>query len=102
MAVRELLIGMALGPCLGIIALLAALGMGRSLPEALVVSSTVFFVVVMGTVTGAVLPLLFKRLGMDPALMSNPLIAAIIDVLGVVTYYTVAMVSLEHLAANGG
>ena len=99
MAIRELLVGLALGPCLGITAMIAALLMGRTLPEACVVSFTVFFVVVMGTVTGAVLPLVFKRLGMDPALMSNPLIAAIIDVVGVVTYYTVAMVSLESLAA---
>ena len=55
---------------------------------------TVFLVVLMGTVTGALLPLGFKKLGMDPALMSNPLIAAMVDVLGVIIYYNVAVLML--------
>ena len=62
--------------------------------RAMVVGVTVFLVVLMGTVTGALLPLAFKRVGMDPALMSNPLIAALIDVLGVVIYYNVAKIML--------
>jgi len=62
--------------------------------QSLVVCLTVFLVVMMGTVSGAVLPLLFKHLGMDPALMSNPLIAALVDVLGVVIYYNVAIMLL--------
>ena len=64
--------------------------------HAAVVAGTVFLVVVMGTVTGAMLPLAFKRLGMDPALMSNPLIAALVDVLGVIIYYNVALLVLRR------
>jgi magnesium transporter len=45
------------------------------------------------------LPLLFKSVGMDPALMSNPLIAAMVDVFGVVTYFSVAL--LMHFAFAG-
>ncbi|MEZ6065373.1 MAG: magnesium transporter [Planctomycetaceae bacterium] len=44
--------------------------------------------------TGAVLPLLLNRAGFDPALMSNPLIASIVDVLGVVIYYQIAKLML--------
>ena len=62
---------------------------------AAVVGLTVFLVVLMGTVSGAMLPLAFRRLGMDPALMSNPLIAALVDVLGVVIYFWVAIVVLS-------
>ena len=51
--------------------------------------------VVMGTVAGAVLPILFKRLGMDPALMSNPLIAALVDVMGVIIYFNAALLLLK-------
>jgi magnesium transporter len=92
-AARELMLAGILGGGL------AALGFVIALPlvtvrQAAVVSSTVFLVVVMGTVTGAMLPLGFKRLGMDPALMSNPLIAALVDVLGVLIYYNVAMLAL--------
>jgi len=38
------------------------------------------------------LPLGFKRMGLDPALMSNPLIAAVVDVVGVIIYYNVAKI----------
>ena len=46
----------------------------------------------MGTVTGAMLPLGFQKMGLDPALMSNPLIAAVVDVVGVIIYYNVARI----------
>ena len=48
---------------------------------------------------GSVLPLGLKRFGMDPALMSNPLIASISDMVGVVTFYTIAF-KLVELAAR--
>ncbi len=83
---------------------LAVLGFGSALlfegvKPAAVVAVTVFLVVMLGTVTGAMLPLLFKSVGMDPALMSNPLIAAMVDVFGVVTYFSVAL--LMHFAFAG-
>ncbi|MBT4866899.1 MAG: magnesium transporter [Planctomycetaceae bacterium] len=83
---------------------LAVLGFGSALlfegvEPAAVVGVTVFLVVMLGTVTGAMLPLLFKSVGMDPALMSNPLIAAMVDVFGVVTYFSVAL--LMHFAFAG-
>jgi magnesium transporter len=56
----------------------------------LVVAITVLLVVTIGTLSGAMLPLALKRLGMDPAFMSNPLIAALSDMLGVVIYYNAA------------
>jgi magnesium transporter len=54
--------------------------------------------VVFGTCAGAVLPIMFKRLGMDPALMSNPLIAALVDVLGVIIYFKTALALLGPVA----
>ena len=87
---RELVIGSLLGLSLACVGFLAAnwwfdLGWVR----ASVVGSTVFLVVLLGTVCGVLLPLLFRWCGMDPALMSNPLIAALIDVVGVAIYYGV-------------
>jgi magnesium transporter len=46
--------------------------------ESSVIAATVVMVVTLGT-SAWLLPLLFRRLGMDPAIMSNPLIAAMID-----------------------
>lgn len=94
---RELCLASMMGFGLALIAFAFSLLFANESPihRASVVSGTVFLVVVMGAVTGAMLPLGFKRLGMDPALMSNPLIAAIVDVLGVVIYYNVALLLLE-------
>ncbi len=102
---RELLIGLALGTTLGVLdALVVTIGFHLGIWEssgtvgdlrrALVVGLTVLSIVVVGTAAGTLLPILFRRLGMDPAIMSNPLIAAIVDVLGVVLFYEVAMTFL--------
>ena len=95
---RELIIGLALGVAVGIVAWLSAVfgGFGLDARSATVVALTVVTVVILGTVSGSILPLIFRRLGMDPALMSNPLIAAIVDVLGVVIYYEVALALLHR------
>ena len=55
-----------------------------------VVPLTLLFVVMSGTLTGSILPLIFERLGLDPAMMSNPFVAGIVDILGIVIYMTVA------------
>lgn len=90
---REILIGLSLGT------LLAAIGFSFGcifvgVYEAAVIGITVAMVVTMGTVLGSTLPLLFLRLGMDPALMSNPLIAALSDLLGVLIYFMFALLFL--------
>lgn len=95
--VRELGIAAALGSALAVLDFLVVwlwfdLGMDRSL----VVGVTVFLIVILGTTAGTMLPIVFRRIGMDPAIMSNPLIAAIVDVLGVVIFYEVAMLLLTH------
>jgi len=40
------------------------------------------------------LPLMFRSLGLDPALMSNPFVSAIVDVVGILLYMSVAMLVL--------
>ena len=55
---------------------------------------TLVLVVTCGAVSGSILPLIFKRLGLDPALMSNPFVAAISDILAIVIYMTVALTLL--------
>ena len=92
MAFRELLTGMILGVFLGLFAWLALQGLfGRNWMQAGVVALTITLVVTMGTVTGSLLPMFFESLGMDPAIMSNPLIASLSDIVGVVIYFSVAV-----------
>jgi len=99
LARRELLVGITLGSCMALLGFTAAsTWFSLALSQSTVVAVTVFLVVTLGSVVGAALPLIFRRLGMDPALMSNPLIAALSDAVGVVIYYSVAIFVLEWLA----
>jgi magnesium transporter len=104
---RELLMGLTLGAWLGAIAYIGALLVvtGPSPLEKLVVPITLMMVVTCGTLVGGALPLIFRRLGLDPALMSNPFVAGIIDITGIIIYLTVCLLMLEELRwvkPNGG
>ncbi|NIL97124.1 MAG: magnesium transporter [Planctomycetales bacterium] len=98
---RELLQGLLLGSFLGLIGFVAAYGLRGNVGDALVIPATILLVVLSGTFFGAVLPLLFERLGQDPALMSTPFIAGIIDVLGILIYMTVALTLLAPPILSG-
>lgn len=93
---REGATGLALGISLAVLAFCFA-GMYGPLVDAAVVAGTVALVVTLGTINGSLLPMILKSLGMDPAIMSNPLIASLSDILGVVIYYNVALVTLGRL-----
>lgn len=93
---RELAVGLMLG------AFLAFIGAGPAflltdghLASIAVISITLVLVVLCGTLLGSTLPLLFSRLGLDPALMSSPFVAGIIDILGIVIYMQVALALLR-------
>ena len=88
---REFTIGLALGVTLAALDFFVAwVFFGLSIAEAAAIATTVVVVVILGTSAGTLLPLGLRRSGMDPAIMSNPLIAAMIDILAVVIFYEVA------------
>ena len=97
---RELSMGLLLGGFLGVIGYCCALVMASPI-AATVIPVTILLVVVCGTLLGALLPLLFYRLGLDPALMSNPFVAGLIDVLGIVIYMNVALAVPTDLGLGG-
>ena len=51
-------------------------------------------VVLFGTLAGSMLPILLRRIGLDPASASAPLVATLVDVTGIIIYMTVASVLL--------
>ncbi len=95
--VRELCMGLLLGAGLGLLGLAVTFFFSDvpNLYAALVLPLTLLFVVMAGTLTGSILPLVFERLGWDPALMSNPFVAGIIDIVGIVIYMNVAIMLLS-------
>ena len=87
---KETAVGLALGIGLATLSLLVSAVLLDAWAKSWVVAITVLLVVLLGTFLGAVLPMTFRRMGLDPALMSTPLIAALVDVLGVIIYYEMA------------
>ena len=99
LAGRELLVGGVLGVSLAAVGFLSGyLWFELAAAESLMVAATVFVVVIVGTVCGSLLPLASRKLGLDPALMSTPLITAVMDVTGVVLYYGLGVWLLTTLA----
>ena len=99
---RELASGLALGSVLGVIGFLRIVIWQAVSPlygeHYLLVAVTVFMsligVVTFGTMAGSLLPFVLRRLGFDPASASAPFVATLVDVTGLVIYFTVASVIL--------
>ena len=62
---------------------------------ALTVGTALVGIVLWGTLAGSMLPFVLRRLGFDPATSSAPFVATLVDVTGLVIYFTVAMVILR-------
>jgi magnesium transporter len=91
---RELCGGLTLGLFLGVIGFVVGLIFAPSPIDALLLPITLLLVILCGTLVGALLPLLFQRLGLDPALMSTPFVAGIMDIVGIVIYLNIALLLL--------
>ncbi len=95
---REVLSGLALGVLLGAIGFMRIYlwpGSEKEYGEqymliGLTVSVALVGVVLFGTICGSMLPFLLRRLGLDPATASAPFVATLVDVTGLVIYFSVA------------
>jgi magnesium transporter len=96
---REISSGLVLGSVLGLVGFLrislwSLVSPGTYGPHWLLIAFTVWLallgVVLWGTVTGSMLPLVLKRLGLDPAVSSAPFVATLVDVTGLIIYFEVA------------
>lgn len=101
--VRELGAGLVLGTILGAIGLIRIFAWQAWFPiygehymqVATTVACSVLGVVLWGTLAGSMLPFLLRRVGLDPASASAPMVATIVDVTGLVIYFSVASVVMQ-------
>ncbi|HLK40251.1 MAG TPA: magnesium transporter [Polyangiaceae bacterium] len=98
---RETFMGFILG------CIIAGIAVGRVLmyPDqtllfAITVGVTVLAIIMSGCTVGSMLPIILKRLGIDPATSSTPFIASLVDTLGVIIYAHVAMVVMSNVIAQ--
>ena len=103
-AARELPTGLVLGAILGIIGVVRILiwqhaGLYDYGPHyariAMTIGGALVGVVTFGSLAGSMLPFLLKRLGFDPASSSAPFVATLVDVTGLVIYFSVATLILS-------
>ncbi len=87
---REASMGLALGGVLAGVGIARVFLGGHGAYIAFAVGLTLLCVVSIGTIVGAFLPILLRRLGFDPAVSSSPFIASLVDVLGCLTYFAIA------------
>ncbi len=99
---RELQTGLALGSMLAVLAFVVGLLIveGPTPHELLVIPMSLLVVVIYGTLLGAALPLVFRRLGLDEALMSTPFVTVLVDIGGIVIYMSVAMKMIAELSGT--
>ena len=91
---REATTGMLLGLLVAPIALVQALFWQVPLPYAITVSVTMFAICVWSTTVGSLIPILAQRFGVDPAVLSAPLITTLVDATGLIIYFTIAKLIL--------
>lgn len=92
---REIIMGLILGGIMGAMGFLCALFLAPTPFTALIIPITILCVVLCGTCLGSILPLIFKRMGLDPAMMSNQFVAGLSDLLGILIYVNVALLFLS-------
>jgi magnesium transporter len=103
-ALRELPTGVTLGAILGVVGIIRiALWQHFGLFDygahwtliALTVGTTLVGIVTFGSLAGSMLPFVLKRIGFDPASASAPFVATLVDVTGLVIYFSIALVILQ-------
>jgi magnesium transporter len=100
---REFVAGIGLGAVLAVIGFLRIIAWehifhtygAQYLGVAFTVAASLVGVVLWGTIAGSMLPFILRRLGFDPASASAPFVATLVDVSGLVIYFTMAAMILR-------
>ncbi|NRS84334.1 magnesium transporter [Clostridium tetanomorphum] len=92
---KELRVSLIVGILLSIINFLRIYYIERvPLNISLTVCITLIFTVILAKVVGAILPMLAKKLNLDPAIMASPLITTVVDATSLIVYFSVAKILL--------
>jgi len=96
-ALREATTGLLVGVMLGIVAFGQAYWVTRDFKLALTITVTVCAICVWSTAVGSIIPIAAHRVGVDPAVLSAPLITTLVDATGLLIYLTIAKLILDQI-----
>ena len=103
---RELTSGLVLGILIGLLGFVTLLiwdftATGyvdeQSILTALVIGLSLLSIVLFGNFIGAMLPFILSKLGLDPAVSSAPFVATVVDVSGIIIYFSIAILFLREI-----
>lgn len=102
---KELLVGISNGLILGTLSVgligaylcIKGMGMGFSFAVSGCLGCAMLFAMAISALSGTVIPIMFKRIGVDPAVASGPLITTLNDLAAVITYYGLAWLILINI-----
>lgn len=92
---REIMLGLVLGTMLGVLGIGRALLLQGNLLVSFAVGLALAATIVMATLTGAFLPMLLKRIKIDPAVAAGPFISTVVDITALIVYFEIAKVLLN-------
>ena len=94
---RELAMGLTLGVALGLMAYFRVFLQDHNMMLGCIVSVALVATLLTANLTGALMPLILKKIKLDPALTAGPFIATVIDAVGITIYFKIAVFLLGHL-----
>lgn len=93
----ELFAALFMGTIVGLVAFIRAYLLQQTFFLAVAVGVTMSFIVLLAICTGMFLPLVSKKLGLDPAVLAGPITTSIVDVVGLIVYFKIAQFIIPAL-----
>ena len=91
---KEILVGILMGLAMGGLAFIVGWIYGGESSIAQIIGLSMLSIVLVANLFGALLPFALERIKIDPAVASSPLITSIMDVLGLIIYFSIAVIIL--------
>ena len=91
---KEMLVGVLMGLAMGGLAFIVGWIYGGESSIAQIIGLSMLSIVLVANLFGALLPFALERINIDPAVASSPLITSIMDVLGLIIYFSIAVIIL--------
>ncbi len=94
---QQVKVGAFLGLATGVVVGCVAVALRSNVYYGLVVGSALFCALILSSLNGALIPILFQKIGVDPAIAAGPLVTTSSDITGILVYFALAGLMIDHL-----